>query len=137
MRREPAMSQLTVFLARLLGLFTILVVAALLLRGNVPVEAAVANQPVMLVYGFISLGLGFAMVLGHNVWSGGVLPVVITLVGWLILFKGLLLLVLTPETLMQFYGQLHYGEHFDLYLLPSLVIGLYLTWAGFAARTRG
>lgn len=131
------MSQLTVFLARLLGLFTILVVAALLLRGNVPVEAAVANQPVMLVYGFISLGLGFAMVLGHNVWSGGVLPVVITLVGWLILFKGLLLLVLTPETLMQFYGQLHYGEHFDLYLLPSLVIGLYLTWAGFAARTRG
>jgi hypothetical protein len=104
------MSQLTVFLARLLGLFTILVVAALLLRGNVPVEAAVANQPVMLVYGFISLGLGFAMVLGHNVWSGGVLPVVITLVGWLILFKGLLLLVLTPETLMQFYGQLHYGR---------------------------
>ncbi len=131
------MSQLTVFLARLLGLFTILVVAALLLRGNALVEAAVANQPVMLVYGIISLGLGLAMVLGHNVWSGGVLPVVITLVGWLILLKGLLLLALAPETLTQFYAQMHYGEHFDLYLIPSLVIGLYLTWAGFTARARG
>ena len=131
------MSQLTVFLARLLGLFTILVVAALLLRGNALVEAAVANQPVMLVYGIISLGLGLAMVLGHNVWSGGVLPVVITLVGWLILLKGLLLLALAPETLTQFYGQMHYGVHFDLYLIPSLVIGLYLSWAGFTARARG
>ena len=128
------MSQLTVFLARLLGLFTILVIAALLLRGNALVESAVSSQPSMLLYGIISLGLGLAMVLGHNVWSGGALPVVVTLVGWLILLKGLFLLAVSPEMLMQVYGQMHYGAHFDLYLIPSLVIGLYLTWAGFTAR---
>jgi hypothetical protein len=28
---------------------------------------------------------------------------------------------------------MQYGEHYYLYLPPSLVIGLYLTWAGFTA----
>jgi hypothetical protein len=28
---------------------------------------------------------------------------------------------------------MRYDEHFYLYLAPSLVIGLYLAWAGFAA----
>jgi len=26
---------------------------------------------------------------------------------------------------------MHYGEHYYLYVAPSLVIGLYPTWAGF------
>ena len=130
---EVAMKKLTIFLARLLGLFTVLIVAALALRGSAVVEAAVANQPVMLTYGMTSLAIGLAMVLAHNVWSGGVLPVVVTLVGWLILAKGLMLLVIAPDALAQFYGKMHAGENLYLYL-PSFVIGLYLTWAGFAAR---
>jgi hypothetical protein len=28
---------------------------------------------------------------------------------------------------------MQYGEHYYLYLTPSLVLGLYLTWAGFCA----
>jgi hypothetical protein len=130
------MSQLTIFLARLLGLFTILVVAAMLIRGSALVEAALANQPAMLIYGITSLGLGLAMVLGHNVWSGGALPVVVTLVGWLILAKGIVLLLLAPDAVARLSGQMHDGGRFSLYLIPSLVIGIYLTWAGFAARAR-
>jgi hypothetical protein len=87
----------------------------------------------MLVYAIISLATGLAMILGHNVWSGGALPVVVTMVGWLILAKGLLLLFVTPEALIQNFDRMHYGEHYALYLAPSLVIGLYLTWAGFTA----
>ena len=129
------MSALTVFLARLLGLFTVLIVIALVFRGPAMVEAAVADQPVMLTYGMISLAMGLAMVLGHNVWSGGLLPVVVTLVGWLILAKGLLLLALAPDTLAHLYGRMHRGENLALYI-PSLVIGLYLTVAGFAVPSR-
>ena len=123
------MSRLTVFLARFIGLFTVLLVVALLVRGSAVVETAVADRPVMLVYAIISLAVGVAMILGHNVWSGGALPVVVTLVGWLILAKGLLLLFVTPELFVH----VQYGEHYYLYLAPSLVIGLYLTWAGFTA----
>ena len=43
------MSQPTVFLARFIGLFTVLLVVALLIRGSATVETAVADGPVMLV----------------------------------------------------------------------------------------
>jgi len=129
------MSRLTIFLARLIGLFTVLLVATLLMRGSAIVEPAVTNDPLMFTYAIISLSIGLAMVLGHNVWSGGALPVIVTLVGWLILAKGLLLLFLTPEVLTQLFERMQYGAHIYLYVAPSLVIGLYLTWAGFTAPT--
>ena len=129
------MSKLTVFLARFVGLFTVLLVVALLVRGSATVAASVADGPVMLVYAIISLAAGVAMILGHNVWSGGALPVVVTLVGWLILAKGLMLLLVTPDALQQIFDHMQYGEHYYLYLAPSLVLGLYLTWAGFTARS--
>ena len=127
------MSRLTVFLARSIGLFTVLLVVAFLVRGSAIIETTVADGPVMLVYAITSLAMGIAMVLGHNVWSGGALPVVVTLVGWLILAKGLLLLFLAPEAVSRMFEQMRYGEHYYLFLAPALVIGLYLTWAGFTA----
>ncbi|MGA2895308.1 MAG: hypothetical protein ABSE22_20785 [Xanthobacteraceae bacterium] len=129
------MSRLTVFLARFIGLFTVLLVIGLMVRGSATVESAVADRPVMLVYAIISLAVGLAMILGHNVWSGGALPVVVTLVGWAVLAKGLMLLLVTPQALQQLFGHMHYGEHYYLYLTPSLLIGLYLTWGGFGAAT--
>src|SRR5271154_2428596 len=110
------MSRLTVYLARLIGLFTVLLIAALLLRGSAMVESAVADKPVMFTYALISLGLGLAMVLGHNVWSGGALPVVVTLVGWLILAKGLLLLFVSSGAFSQLFERMQYSEHYYLYL---------------------
>jgi hypothetical protein len=78
------MSRLTVYLARLIGLFTVLLIAALLLHGGAMIESAIADKPLMFTYAIISLALGLALILGHNVWSGGALPVMVTLVGWLI-----------------------------------------------------
>ena len=125
------MSRLTIFLARLIGLFTVLLITALLLRGGAMVQTALADKSLIFTYALISLALGLAMILGHNVWSGSALPVVVTLVGWLIFAKGLILLFLSPEAAMQLFERMHYGEHIYLYVAPSLVIGLYLTWAGF------
>jgi hypothetical protein len=127
------MSKFTVYLARFIGLFALLVGFGCLVRGNAIVESAVADGPVMLVYALVSLAAGLAMILGHNVWSGGTLPVVVTLVGWLIFAKGLVLFFATPEALTQLLGRIQYGEHYSVYVAPSLIIGLYLTWAGFTA----
>jgi hypothetical protein len=133
MLAEVRMSRLTVFLARSLGLFTVLLVVAFLVRGSAIIGATAADGPVMLAYAIISLAMGIAMVLGHNVWSGGALPVVVTLVGWLIFAKGLLLLFLAPEAVSRMFEQMQYSEHYYLFLVPALVIGIYLTWAGFTA----
>jgi hypothetical protein len=127
---EASMSTLTIYLARLIGLSTVLVVAALLVRGNALILGTVADGPVMLVYAIFSLAAGLAIILGHNVWSGGTLPVVVTLVGWLIFAKGLLLLV-TPETLTLSLERMQ--QHYPLCIVPALIIGLYLTYSGFAA----
>jgi hypothetical protein len=130
------MARITVLLARGIGIFIVVVIAAFMLRGMPLVTAAITDGPALLTYAIISLAMGVAMVVCHNVWTGGPLPVVLTLLGWLILLKGLLLLLLPAETLSRAIGQLHYGDHFYLYLAPSLVIGLYLTWAGFMAPLR-
>jgi hypothetical protein len=100
------MSRLTVFLARAIGLFTVMLVAALLVRGSAVIEESVTDGPVMLVYATISL----AMVLGYNVWTGGALPVVVTLVGWLSLAKGALLLFLAPDAGSQMFEQMRYAD---------------------------
>jgi hypothetical protein len=130
---EIGMSPPTVFLARLMGIFTILVVISLMVRGSAIIGATIADGPVMLVYAIVSVAIGIAIILRHNVWSGGALPVVVTIVGWLILAKGLLLLFLKPEALSGLFEGMHYGENYYLFLVPAFVIGLYLTWAGFTA----
>jgi len=61
------MSRLTVFLARSIGLFTILLTAGFLVRGSAVIETTTADVPVMLAYAIISLALGVAMIVGHNV----------------------------------------------------------------------
>ncbi len=127
------MSRVTVFLARLVGLLALLLVGAMLVRGTAIVEALVADGPAMFALGIVSLAAGLAMVLGHNVWSGGVLPVVVTLAGWLIFAKALLLLLLAPDAVTPILDRMQYGEHPMLYLIPASVFGLYLTWAGFTA----
>jgi hypothetical protein len=130
------MSPLTIYLARLIGLSTLLLAAAVLIRGNALIMATVADGPVMLVYAVFSLAAGLAIILGHNVWSGGALPVIVTLVGWLIFAKGLVLLLISPDTSAQLLERMQYREHASLYVVPALIIGVYLTYAGFAAPSR-
>ena len=77
--------------------------------------ATAADGPVMLVYAAFSLAAGLAIMLGHNVWSGGTLPVIVTLVGWLIFAKGLVLLLVTPETWALLLERIRYTEHSSLY----------------------
>jgi hypothetical protein len=81
----------------------------------------------------IAVAAGLAIVLGHNVWSGGALPVIVTLTGWLVLTKGVLLLFLLPEGIYRFLlvGP-HYEHFFYQYTAISFVFGVYLTCAGFA-----
>jgi hypothetical protein len=70
-----------------------------------------------------------AVVLAHNIWSGGALPVVVTLVGWISLVKGLVFLLLPPETSLAYFEALRCGQLFYAYMTVTLVIGIYLTFA--------
>ena len=99
------MSPRTIFLSKLLGLYCVVVGLAMLVHRNATSETMKAmcktrrccTLPVSSRW-----PLGLAMVLGHNVWSGGVLPVVVTLVGWISLIKGLLILFLPSQAAQGF-----------------------------------
>ena len=71
------MSMRTIFLARLIGLFSLVVSVAMFLHKQAMIEtvtAMVRDQPLLFVLGMLGLLAGLAMVLAHNVWSGGALP---------------------------------------------------------------
>jgi uncharacterized membrane protein len=124
----------TIFLARLIGLFALVQSAAMFIHRQSMVEAAtglVHERSLLLLLGLIALAAGLAMVLSHNVWSGGALPVVVTLVGWIILARGVVLLLLPPDAVARLFDATRFGELFYLYAAIALVLGLYLTWAGF------
>ena len=100
------------------------------------VTALLQNPSMMLIVGIITLAAGLAVVLAHNMWSGGALVVVVTLVGWMTLIKSLLFLFLPPKMEAGlFLGHLHYQQLFYLYGAFSLVLGVYLTYGGFRSRS--
>ena len=95
------MSSRTVFLGRLIGLFFLLFGLSMLVHKQSMVETAAAlvhDRALMLMFGMIALVAGLAMVLGHNVWSGGALPVIVTLFGRIFTIRGVILLFLPPQT---------------------------------------
>ena len=101
------------------------------------VTVLLQSPSMMLILGVITLAAGLAMVLAHNIWSGGALVVIVTIVGWITLLKSLLLLFLPPEMEAGlFLGQLHYQQLFYLYGAFSLVLGVYLTYGGFKSISK-
>ena len=133
------MSPLTIFLAKLLGLYCTIFALAMMTRKQnavATVKAIVANPPVLFFAEAISLVCGLAMIIGHNIWSGGALPVVVTLVGWLMVIRGAGLLALSPAGAAKLLEVLRYERLFYFYMGGTLVLGLYLTWAGFSDNGR-
>jgi hypothetical protein len=89
------------------------------------------NAPLLFVVSVIAVAAGLAMVLEHNVWKGGALPVIVTIIGWLTLIKGVFFLLLSPQVASAFYlGTLHYEQFFYLYVSVGLLLGIYLTYRG-------
>jgi len=100
------------------------------------VKALLYDPRTMFVLGVITLVAGLAMVLSHNIWSGGALAVVVTLVGWSTLIKGLFFLFLPPHLGMGFFlKELHFEQLFYLYMAIPLVLGIYLTYGGFTSKS--
>jgi putative exporter of polyketide antibiotics len=135
---EEIMSSRTVFLSRLIGLYCILVVLSMLIHRQAKVDSLVGvlhNPSLILVLGVITLAAGLAMVLAHNIWSGSALAVVVTLVGWLTLLKGMLFLFLPPEIEAECILRcIHHPHLLYVCMAPSLLIGIYLAYGGFRSR---
>jgi hypothetical protein len=71
------MSPRTVFLSRLIGLYSVLASVSMFAHKQAmlaAVNALIESPPAVLILGVFTLAAGLALVLGHNVWSAGAGP---------------------------------------------------------------
>ena len=132
------MSTRTAFLSRLIGVYCMVIALAMGATAQVTVQtvmAAVHDAPVAFLFGMTLTAVGLAMVLSHNVWSGGAVPVIVTIIGWLTLAKGLAFLLLPPPVAV---GVILWGQAYQQYFYVDMalvfVLGAYLAFWGFRSR---
>ena len=127
------MSNTTAFLGKLIGIYLIVFGLAMLLRKVAMLDAVMGimhSPPLTLMLAMIILAAGIAIVLTHNVWSGGVFPVVVTVIGWLTVLKGAALMFLSSDQMAGVMTAVHYEKCFYAYAIAPIVLGGYLTWMG-------
>jgi hypothetical protein len=134
------MTERTAFLGKLIGIYCVLVAIATGINKQATLQtvmALVRDAPLLFVFGLIVVAVGLALVLRHNVWSGGALPVIVTIVGWLTLLKGLAFLFFPPPAAV---GIVVWGPVYEQYFYVDvgvvLVLGIYLTYAGFSGNVK-
>jgi hypothetical protein len=125
--------ELSIFLAKWLGLYLLIVAADLLLRRH-ELEGAVrdfASSKGLLVFsGSISLLIGLAIVIAHPVYEGDWRGF-ITLLGYLIILRGAVR-VAFPTHLQKRILSFFHRSYWAVFLI-LLIVGVYLTYSGFTA----
>ena len=124
---------LTYLLAQVMGIYCLVVGASMFFQKKdfIRVVDEMAHSRAMLyILGFIALLLGLLVVLTHNIWTAGTLPLVVTLFGWVILLKGIFMMFTSYESTVKLIRAVKLEQITWLYVLILLVLGAYLTYAG-------
>jgi len=130
------MSPLTLFLGRFFGLFCLVLCGVLFVRPKASLEAiadTMRSPGLLLVTGIVTLAAGTATVIAHDVWTGGALPIAVTLFGWLMLIKGVALMAVPPHALSAFYRVVRTPGQFRAFMAVDIALSLWLTYAAFTA----
>ena len=131
------MEKRTIFLSKLVGLYCLILGVAYILQKDAVLKVATAlfrDAPLTLVLGIFVLILGLATIVGHNVWRGGLAPVLVTLLGWIATLKGVSFLVLSPAANTKILEIAHFEQLFYVYMGVTIAIGAYLTYSGFRPK---
>ena len=127
--------ELSVYLARVWGLGSVLTCAGLLLNQKSFIsmtEHLQADSIGILIAGVLALGIGVAQVVGFNSWTVDYRGLV-TLLGWVSLLKGIAI-IFVPGYMTGF-TQAFIKETWYMALVALfLIVGVYLCYAGFAKQ---
>jgi hypothetical protein len=127
---------LTIYLSRLIGVVTLIVAAAMLADKAMvvgAVELLGRDRPALLLLGVIRVICGAGIVLTHNVWTKGFWPLAVTLTGWAVLVRGVMVLFIPPDVMAGIIEAAHIGDFYYVYAAIPLVLGAYLSLRGFSA----
>ena len=125
--------QTSIFLAKLIGPFFLIVALSLLVNARAfrgIAEEFMRSPALIFLTGLMVLPVGLAIVLSHNVWTAD-WRVVITILGWLTIVSGAVRL-LAPRQALDL-GRKLYAKANTLYIAAAiwLAIGAILTFFGY------
>ena len=126
----------TQFLARLFGPFFLVLAAAFAV--NWPALAAafddlVRSAAFLIVSGMMILAAGLAVVLTHSLWRGPT-AILVTLLGWASVLKGVFLLCAPPAVIGRIYAQVDFAHRQLFYVVAFAILGLVLAAGGFLSK---
>jgi uncharacterized membrane protein len=125
--------QTSIFLAKLIGPFFLIVGVSLLINQaqfRAMVDEFMRSRALVFLTGLITLPAGLAIVLTHNVWVAN-WPVLITVLGWLTVFKGAIRLLAPQQTLNVGRTFLAKPNAIAISAAIWLVVGAVLTFYGY------
>ena len=127
-------SQLSIFLAQVVGLYLFLIGLAMLVhqaRFKKTMTETLGNHSLVTLSGTMSLVIGLLLVISHNMWISA-WPVVITIVGWIILLQAVMR-IFFPDVFIKIMKDLMAKSGYLLLSWIWVIVGIYLIWAGFSA----
>tara|TARA_B100000745_G_scaffold219274_1_gene145990 strand:+ start:5703 stop:6095 length:393 start_codon:yes stop_codon:yes gene_type:complete len=124
----------TLFLAQFLGLFSIILSVAIILRRKMIVHVIgdfLQNRTLAFVVGIAEMATGLLLVLLHSSWNGP-LETALSALGWLLLLEGIFYLFATKKLLRQMIGLLDNVSAYYFFAVLYLLLGVYLVKEGFS-----
>ncbi len=122
---------LTIFFLQFLGLLFLVIGCSIVLHSKQYARLVKDLEEFSLAYylsALLPLMLGLAMVLVHNVW-GTTEEILVSVVGWLTLTKGLLRL-LVPQA-QRVIVRAFSSQYLSIAALLVMALGAWMTWLGF------
>jgi hypothetical protein len=126
---------LTSYVAQLLGLYLTVAGILMIVREQAMIELVpkFVDSPAFLYFlGSLRILIGLAIVLAYTMWIG-TLGLVIYLLGWVSLLRGIAMLLLPAETERKILGIFSRGNVSYVTAVVTIVLGGWLAYAGFTA----
>lgn len=123
----------SVTLAQILGPFYFIIAVTFLFkqdRVEKMIKAFEKSELSMVIGGLLALFVGMLLVVTHNVWVAD-WPVLITILGWLALVKGILLIALPKEMMKLTESFRKSTMGLKIGMIGWLIFSLYLSFVGY------
>jgi len=89
------------------------------------------NPAMTYLTGLIVFVLGFIIVSHHNIWSSDITTVIITILGWTALIKGILVIIF-PDTMISVVRKIApISKHTKTWSMIVFFLGLIISYLGF------
>ena len=125
--------EISIFLAKIFGLYMIIIGLAFILKHRIFVRMiSDAIKNLHAVY-FLIIGellLGLLLVLHHNIWEAD-WRIIITIISWITLIEAFFYLILPHSVLMRVMHSLNTNAMYVFGGVLSIILGLYLAYIGF------